>query len=87
MKQLKISMNDEIRGEIVSVQIETSKNPKNEKEKEMKIKFKNCMHKEKDGIHMEDYICVGFFIVSMIIQKLILGIHKSCIVSFVIKNL
>jgi hypothetical protein len=39
MKQLKLSMNNEIMGEIVSVQIETSKNPKNEKEKEMKIKF------------------------------------------------
>jgi len=27
------------------------------------------------------------FIVSLIIQKFILRIHKSCIVSFVIKNL
>jgi hypothetical protein len=45
------------------------------------------MHKEKDGNHMEEYLCVGFFIVSMIIQKLILKIPKSCVVSFDIKNL
>jgi hypothetical protein len=45
------------------------------------------MHKENFGNHMEDYICVRFFIMLMIIQKLILRIHKSCIVSFVIKNL
>jgi hypothetical protein len=45
------------------------------------------MHKEKIGNHMEDYICVGVFIVSMVIQKLILRIHKSYVVSFLIKNL
>ncbi len=44
------------------------------------------MHKEKIGNHMEDNICLGVFIVSMIIQKLILRMHKSCIVSFVIKK-
>jgi hypothetical protein len=34
---IEISTNDEIMKEIVSVQIETSKNPKNEKKEEMKI--------------------------------------------------
>jgi hypothetical protein len=45
------------------------------------------MHKEKVGNHMEDYLCVGIFIMLMIIQKLILSIHKSFVVSFVIKNM
>jgi hypothetical protein len=45
------------------------------------------MHKEKVGNHMENCLCVGVFIVLMIIQNLILRIHKSCVVSFVIKNL
>jgi hypothetical protein len=45
------------------------------------------MHKEKVGNDMEDYLCVGIFIVSMIMQKLTLRIPKSCIVSFVIKNM
>jgi hypothetical protein len=45
------------------------------------------MHKEKVGNHMEYDLYVGVFIVLMIIQKLILRIHKSCIISFVIKNL
>jgi len=78
-------MDDEIMEE--RVQIETSRNLENEKgTNEYKI-LENSMHKENFGNHMEDYICVGFFIMSMIIQKLILRIHKSCIVSFVIKNL
>jgi hypothetical protein len=34
---IEISMNDDIMEKNVSVQIETSKNPKNEKEEEMKI--------------------------------------------------
>ncbi len=37
---IEISMNDDIMEENVSVQIETSKNPKNERE-EMKINLKN----------------------------------------------
>jgi len=37
---IEISMNDDIMEENVSVQIETSKNLKNEKEKEMKINLK-----------------------------------------------
>ncbi len=45
------------------------------------------MFKEKTRNHMEDYFCVGVFIVSMIMQKLSLKAHKSCVVSFVIKNL
>jgi len=45
------------------------------------------MHKKIISNHMEYYLCVGNFIVSMIIQKLILNIYESCIVSFVIKNL
>jgi len=71
----------------LNVQTKTSRNPKNEREEQMKIIFKNCMHKEKLGNHMENYLCVGAFIVSMIIQKLILKIHKSCIISFVINNM
>ncbi len=38
------------------------------------------MHKEKVGNHMEDCLYVGVFIVLMIIHKLILRIHKLCIV-------
>jgi hypothetical protein len=34
---IKISVNDEIMKENVNVQIETNKNPKNEKEEEMKL--------------------------------------------------
>ncbi len=45
------------------------------------------MFNEKTKNHMENYICVGFFIVSMLMEKLTLKIHKSYIVSFVIKNL
>ncbi len=45
------------------------------------------MLKEKVGNRMEDYLCVGIFIVSMIMQNLTLRIHKSCVVSFIIKNL
>jgi uncharacterized protein YjdB len=37
---IEISMNDDIMEENVSVQIETSKNPKNEREEEMKINLK-----------------------------------------------
>jgi hypothetical protein len=37
------------------------------------------MHKEKIGNHMEDYFCVGVFIMSMIIHKLILGIHNHAL--------
>jgi hypothetical protein len=44
------------------------------------------MLKEKTRNSMEDYLCVGVFIVSMIMQKLTLRIHKSCVVSFVIKH-
>jgi len=40
-KTIEISMNDDIMEENVSVQIETSKNPKNEREEEMKINLKN----------------------------------------------
>jgi hypothetical protein len=36
---INISMNDEIMEEKVNVQIETSRNPKNEREEKMKIKF------------------------------------------------
>ncbi len=52
------------------------------KESHCKIILENSMHKENFGNHMEDYICVGFFIMSMIIQKLILRIHKSCILCY-----
>ncbi len=45
------------------------------------------MLKEKFGDCMENYLCLGVFIVSMIIQKLILKIYESCVVSFIIKNL
>jgi hypothetical protein len=36
---------------------------------------------------MEDYFCVGDFIMSMIIQKLILRMYESCIVSFCYQKL
>jgi hypothetical protein len=36
------------------------------------------MHKEKIGNHMEGYLCVGVFIVSMPIHKLILRIKIMC---------
>jgi hypothetical protein len=36
---IKISMNDKIMEENVSVETKTSRNPKNEKEEEMKINF------------------------------------------------
>jgi hypothetical protein len=71
----------------VSVQTKINRNLENEKEEQMKINLQNCMHIKKFGNYMEDYLCVGDFIMSMIIQKLILRIYKSCVVSFVIKNL
>jgi hypothetical protein len=73
---IEICMNDEIMEKNVSVQIKTSKNPKNEKEEEMKINLKKLHHKEKFNNYMEDYLYVGFFIVSMIIQ--ILNIQIMC---------
>ncbi len=82
-------MNDGIMGKIdVSLQTKTSRNPKNERAKKNQDKYlKVACLKEKAGNHMEDYLCVGIFIVSMIMQNLTLRIHKSCVVSFVIKNL
>jgi hypothetical protein len=77
-------MNDEIMEENVCVQIETTKNLENEREKK---NVKKLHAQKKIGNHMEDYLCVGFFIVLMMMQKLTLKIHKSCIVSFVIKNM
>jgi len=75
-------MNDEIMEENVGVQTKTSKNPKNENKSS-----KLACTKKKVRNHMEDYLCVGIFIVSIIMQKLTLSIHKSHIVSFDIKNL
>jgi len=43
---IKISVNDEIMKENVNVQIETNKNPKNEREEEMKLNLKK-LHKQK----------------------------------------
>ncbi len=43
---IEIFMNDDISEKNVSVQIETSKNPKNEKEEQMKIKSKK-LHAQK----------------------------------------
>jgi hypothetical protein len=56
------SMNDEIMEENVNVQIETNKNPENEREEKMKINMKNLMHKKNVSNRMEYYICVGVFI-------------------------
>jgi hypothetical protein len=53
----------------------------------MKINLLKLHAQKKVGNHMEDYICVWLIIVAMIMQKLTLRIHKSCIVSFVINNL
>ncbi len=63
---IEICMNDEIMEENVSVLIETNKNPKNEKEEQMKINLKKLHVKKKVGNHMEDYLCVEIFIMSMI---------------------
>jgi hypothetical protein len=57
------------------------------KMKKWRKKLKSWMLKEKARNHMEDHLCVGVFIVSMMMQKLTLKIHKSCVVSFVINNL
>jgi hypothetical protein len=64
---IEISMNDEIMEENVSVQTKTSKNPKNEREKDMKINLKKLHAQRKSWQSHGRLSCVGVFIVSMII--------------------
>jgi hypothetical protein len=84
---IEIYMNHEIMEENVNVKIETSMNLENEIKEQMKINFKKLHAQKTVSNNMENYLCVGFFIVLVMMQKLTLKIHKSCIVSFVIKNL
>ncbi len=84
---IEIYMNDGVMEENVNVQTKTNKNPKNERNEENEDKsLKNACLKKRTRNHMEDYLCVGVFIMSMIMQNLTLKIHKSCVISFVIKN-
>jgi hypothetical protein len=80
-------MNDEIMEENVSVRTKTSKGLENEKKQQMKINLQN-LHAQKKSWkpHGRLSLCWSF-IVSMTMQNLTLRIHKSCIVSFVIKNM
>ncbi len=84
---IEICMNDEIMEKCKCANKNKQESKKWKRKTNEDKSLKTYMHKEKVGNHMEDYLCVGVFIVSMIMQKLTLIIYKSCIVSFVIKNL
>jgi len=62
MRQLKLSMNDEIMGENVSVQIETSKNPKNERRRNEYKNLKIACTKKKLAITWKIIFVLDFLL-------------------------
>jgi hypothetical protein len=79
-------MNDDIMEENVNAYRNKKKSKKWEKKFENKSLKIACI-KKKLVITWKIVFVLEIFIMSMIIQKLILKIHKSCVVSFVINNM